>query len=106
MVHGDILSLDPAALGGDWAPHHGGRQHPLQHHHPIIFRLLRLPYPRDIVLTVQAEVAGRILAAPGSRTYGALTGGRGTARARVAHLQGAAIRVPAGSQGGLGGRCG
>jgi 16S rRNA (adenine1518-N6/adenine1519-N6)-dimethyltransferase len=43
---------------------------------PIIFSLLeRTPRPRNIVLMVQREVADRILAEPGSRTYGALSVG-------------------------------
>lgn len=77
MVHGDILSLDPAALGGEWARTTVVGNIPYNITTPIIFRLLRLPYPRDIVLTVQAEVAARILAGPGTRTYGALSVGVG-----------------------------
>jgi 16S rRNA (adenine1518-N6/adenine1519-N6)-dimethyltransferase len=48
---------------------------------PIIFGLLeRRPRPREIVLMIQREVADRILAPPGSRTYGALAvGGRALA---------------------------
>ena len=43
---------------------------------PILFSLLeRRPRPREIVLMVQREVADRILAAPGSKTYGALAVG-------------------------------
>ena len=43
---------------------------------PILFALLeRRPRPRQITLMVQREVADRILAAPGSRTYGALAVG-------------------------------
>ncbi|MDE2875312.1 MAG: 16S rRNA (adenine(1518)-N(6)/adenine(1519)-N(6))-dimethyltransferase RsmA [Gemmatimonadota bacterium] len=77
VVHGDILSLDPAALGGEWARTTVVGNIPYNITTPIIFRLLRLPYPRDIVLTVQAEVAARILAGPGTRTYGALSVGVG-----------------------------
>ncbi len=85
VVHGDVLSLDLAALGGDWARTTVVGNIPYNITTPIVFRLLRLPYPRDIVLTVQAEVAGRILAAPGSRTYGALTVGVGL-HARTARI--------------------
>jgi 16S rRNA (adenine1518-N6/adenine1519-N6)-dimethyltransferase len=43
---------------------------------PILFALLeRRPRPREIVLMVQREVADRILAPPGSKTYGALAVG-------------------------------
>lgn len=85
LIHGDILSLDPASLGGDWERTTVVGNIPYNITTPIIFRLLRLPYPRDIVLTVQAEVAGRILAAPGTRIYGALTVGVGL-HAHVARI--------------------
>lgn len=75
VVHGDVLSLDLPALAGDWPRTAVVGNIPYNITTPIIFRLLRLPYPRDIVLTVQAEVAGRILAGPGTRTYGALSVG-------------------------------
>jgi 16S rRNA (adenine1518-N6/adenine1519-N6)-dimethyltransferase len=43
---------------------------------PILFGLLeRRPRPREIVLMIQKEVADRILAPEGSRTYGALAVG-------------------------------
>jgi 16S rRNA (adenine1518-N6/adenine1519-N6)-dimethyltransferase len=43
---------------------------------PILFSLLeRRPRPREILLMVQREVADRILAAPGSKTFGALAVG-------------------------------
>ncbi|MEX0911897.1 MAG: 16S rRNA (adenine(1518)-N(6)/adenine(1519)-N(6))-dimethyltransferase RsmA [Gemmatimonadota bacterium] len=43
---------------------------------PIIFALLeRRPRPAEIVLMVQREVADRILAGPGTKTYGALAVG-------------------------------
>ena len=43
---------------------------------PILFGLLeRRPRPRQIVLMVQKEVADRILADPGNKTYGALAVG-------------------------------
>ena len=77
VVHGDVLSLDLAGLGGDWARTTVVGNIPYNITTPIIFRLLQLPYPRDIVVTVQAEVAWRILAGPGTRTYGALSVGVG-----------------------------
>lgn len=43
---------------------------------PIVFGLLeRRPRPREIVVMIQREVADRILAPPGGRTYGALAVG-------------------------------
>lgn len=43
---------------------------------PILFGMLeRRPRPRQIVLMIQREVAERILAPPGSKTYGALAVG-------------------------------
>ena len=75
VVHGDILALEIPALVGDWSRTTVVGNIPYNITTPIIFRLLRLPYPRDIVLTMQAEVAGRILAGPGTRIYGALSVG-------------------------------
>lgn len=77
VVHGDVLSLDLPSLVDDWGRTTVVGNIPYNITTPILFRLLRLPYPRDIVLTVQAEVAGRILAGPGTRTYGALSVGVG-----------------------------
>ena len=75
VVHGDVLALDLPALAEDWARTAVIGNIPYNITTPILFRLLRHPYPRDIVLTVQAEVAARILAGPGTRTYGALSVG-------------------------------
>ena len=75
VVHGDVLGLELPALVDDWPRTTVVGNIPYNITTPIIFRLLRLPYPRDIVLTVQAEVARRILAGPGTRTYGALSVG-------------------------------
>jgi 16S rRNA (adenine1518-N6/adenine1519-N6)-dimethyltransferase len=62
---------------------------------PLIFWLLeRRPRPRDIVLMVQREVADRVLAPPGGRTYGALSVGvRSVASAqRLFHVGRGAFR--------------
>ena len=75
VVHGDILSLELPAFAPEWARTVVVGNIPYNITTPIVFRLLRLPYPADIVLTVQAEVAARMLAGPGSRTYGALSVG-------------------------------
>lgn len=40
---------------------------------PILFHVLRAPFPRHIVFLVQREVAERIIADPGSKEYGALS---------------------------------
>lgn len=40
---------------------------------PILFHVLRAPWPRHAVFLVQREVADRMVAGPGSKTYGALT---------------------------------
>ncbi len=40
---------------------------------PILFHVLRAPFPRHIVFLVQREVAERIIAKPGSKEYGALS---------------------------------
>ena len=77
VAHGDVLSLDLASLTDNWARTTVVGNIPYNITTPIVFRLLRLPYPSDIVLTVQAEVAARMLAGPGTRTYGALSVGVG-----------------------------
>lgn len=77
VVHGDVLTVDLPALTADWSRTRVVGNIPYNITTPIIFRLLQPPCPADIVLTVQAEVAARIMAAPGTRTYGALTVGVG-----------------------------
>lgn len=83
VVHGDVLEVDLAR--------HVERPDdlrvigniPYNITTPIVFRLLERPRPRDIVLMVQADVADRIIAPPGTKTYGALSVG---VRA-VAHVE-------------------
>ncbi|MDE2654730.1 MAG: ribosomal RNA small subunit methyltransferase A [Gemmatimonadetes bacterium] len=75
VVHGDVLSLDLPNLTADWTATRVVGNIPYNITTPIIFKLLTSPFPADIVLTMQAEVAARILAGPGSRTYGALSVG-------------------------------
>ena len=77
VVHGDILSVDLPALTADWSRTRVVGNIPYNITTPILFRLLQRPYPADIVLTVQAEVAARIMARPGPRIYGALSVGVG-----------------------------
>jgi 16S rRNA (adenine1518-N6/adenine1519-N6)-dimethyltransferase len=59
---------------------------------PILFHALRRPRPRRAVLLVQKEVADRLVAPPGTRTYGALSVNV-QAVAKVSRL----FRVPAGA---------
>ena len=40
---------------------------------PILFHVLKPPYPRHAVFLVQREVAERIISPPGSKAYGALS---------------------------------
>lgn len=40
---------------------------------PILFHVMRPPYPRHAVFLVQREVAERIVSDPGSKSYGALS---------------------------------
>ena len=65
---------------------------------PILFHLLTVPRPREILLMVQKEVGERILADPGTSSFGALSVGvRTVARAeRVLRVPSSAFRpVPA-----------
>lgn len=75
VLHGDVLRVDLASVTGDWAGTRVVGNVPYNIVTPIVFRLLAPPCPKEIVLTVQAEVAARMLAGPGSKTYGALSVG-------------------------------
>ncbi len=69
VVHGDALKVPwPAAtcVCGNI---------PYQITSPLIERALTPPRPRRIVFLIQREVADRLAAPPGSRTYGALSAG-------------------------------
>jgi len=59
---------------------------------PLIEKALTPPFPERIVFLIQAEVADRLAAGPGTKTYGALTVGV-QAVARVERLFG----IPAGA---------
>lgn len=82
---GDALELDLAA-GLDEAPYRLLSNVPYNITSPLLFHFLDLrPPPVRIVVTVQREVAERIVAAPGSRTFGALSVGvQARARASIA----------------------
>ena len=71
VVEGDALEIDWAALAGPSYLLAGNLPYYITT--PLIFRVLATPRPRRAVLLVQREVAQRLVAAPGSDDYGALT---------------------------------
>ncbi len=76
VVHADFLDVPLEQLSADPAALRVIGNIPYNITTPILFSLLeRRPRPREIVLMVQREVADRILAGPGSKTYGALAVG-------------------------------
>ena len=76
VVHSDILDAPLEQLSQDPARLKVIGNIPYNITTPILFSLLeRRPRPRAIVLMVQREVADRIVAPPGSKTYGALAVG-------------------------------
>lgn len=85
VVHGDALDEDLSALAGVTRAARVISNLPYSITSPLIFRFLDMrPVPARIVVLVQREVADRIVAAPGSRTYGALSVGVQTVA--TAHL--------------------
>ena len=75
VTRADALALSPAELGIDEQVKVIGNI-PYGITSPLIFHLLESrPRPRLIVLTVQREVADRLVAKPGGKSYGALTVG-------------------------------
>lgn len=90
VVAGDALELDLARRVGGGGPLRVLSNVPYGITTPLIFRLLALrPLPVRYVLTVQREVAERIVALPGSRAYGALSVGvQIRAHARIAFALG------------------
>ena len=79
LVHADVLRCDLEALLESWLPP-GCRlakvvsNLPYCITTPVIGKFLRLrPAPEQIIFTVQKELAERLTASPGSRTYGRLT---------------------------------
>ena len=84
VVHGDALRLDLSALLEPGRPSRVLSNLPYAITTPLLFRILAMrPPPARVVVTVQQEVANRIVASPGSKEYGALSVGvqvRGTAR--------------------------
>lgn len=82
VIHGDALRLDWHGLLGDTRPSSlvprpfkviGNIPYAITT--PLIDKALTPPLPERIVFLVQAEVADRLAAPPGSKTYGALSVG-------------------------------
>lgn len=86
VVHGDALELELGGLVPAGRPFRVLSNVPYAITSPLLFRLLALrPPPVRIVVTVQREVAERIVAEPGGGDYGSLTVGvRTRADARLA----------------------
>lgn len=73
VVHGDALALDYHALLAG-RPHRLVANLPYNVATPLIARVLEgVPEVADLLVMVQREVGQRLVAAPGSRTYGALS---------------------------------
>ena len=76
IIHRDVLQVPLEEVTADPARLKVIGNIPYNITTPILFGLLeRRPRPREIVLMVQKEVADRILADPGNKTYGALAVG-------------------------------
>lgn len=76
VVHADVLEVSLDDLFADPGAARVIGNIPYNITTPILFSLLeRRPRPRDVVLMVQREVADRIVAEAGSKTYGALAVG-------------------------------
>lgn len=71
IVEADVLTLDLAAVAGGAYRLVGNVPYYITT--PIIFHALRAPRPLSAVFLVQREVADRMAAKPGTRTYGALS---------------------------------
>jgi len=71
VVEGDVLKIDVGALAAGEFVVAGNVPYYITT--PILFHVLRPPFPRHAVFLVQREVAERIVAFPGSRIYGALS---------------------------------
>ncbi len=71
MVEGDVLEQDLGALAG--GPYLLAGNVPYNITTPILFHAMRRPRPTRAIYLVQREVADRVVAAPGSEAYGALS---------------------------------
>lgn len=90
IVEADVLDVELGTLAG--GPFALVGNVPYYITTPILFHALRAPRPARAVYLVQREVADRIVAAPGSKAYGALSVNV-QALARTENL----FRVPAGA---------
>ncbi len=82
VVHGDVLEVPLAEHVKDMTATRVVGNIPYNITSPIIFRLLKRPRPREIVLMIQDDVADRIVAPVGTKAYGALSiGVRSVAKA-------------------------
>lgn len=75
VIHGDVLEVD-------WDSHIRSPKGlkvigniPYNITSPILFRLLRRPRPNTVILMIQEEVADRLVAPVGTKSYGALSVG-------------------------------
>lgn len=85
IVEQDVLTVDVAQLAG--GPFVVVGNVPYYITTPILFHVLRAPFPRSAVFLVQKEVAERIVSPPGSRTYGALSANvQAIARAEILRI--------------------
>ncbi len=75
VLQGDVLTIPFWEAVEDPSQVHVIGNIPYNITSPIIFRLLERPRPKSILLTVQKEVAERIMAPVGSKEYGALSVG-------------------------------
>jgi 16S rRNA (adenine1518-N6/adenine1519-N6)-dimethyltransferase len=98
VINGDILEFHPEGLTPLVADLKVVGNIPYNITTPILFHLLTRPRPKEILLMVQKEVGERILAAPGTSAFGALSVGvRSVAKTeRVLRVPASAFRpVPA-----------
>ena len=71
IIEADILAVDiPSLVNGPFVV---AGNVPYYITTPILFHVLRPPYPRHAVFLVQREVAERMVSGPGSKAYGALS---------------------------------
>lgn len=76
VVADDVLQVDLPALVGRWADAKVVGNIPYRITSPLLEKILRpRPRPASVVLTVQKEVAERLAAPAGRKSYGALTVG-------------------------------
>ncbi|MDO8502250.1 MAG: 16S rRNA (adenine(1518)-N(6)/adenine(1519)-N(6))-dimethyltransferase RsmA [Gemmatimonadaceae bacterium] len=71
IIENDVLEVDIASLVD--GPFVVAGNVPYYITTPILFHVLKPPFPRHAVFLVQREVADRIVSPPGSRSYGALS---------------------------------